>query len=113
MQNQSMQQEIREKIEALEKRYDINAIYAQRVFFLVQHAENMWEEAEQIIREKPKPFVKWVGGKRQLLKQFRSRHLYPPEGFDPKVSRYFEPFVGGGAVFFDLLPEKAFLSDWN
>lgn len=107
----SMTQETREKIRAIEKRYDINSIYAQRVFFSVRSAENPVQEAEKIIREKPKPFVKWVGGKRQLLKQFRALGLYPPEGFDPQRSRYFEPFVGGGAVFFDLLPEKAFLSE--
>ena len=57
-----------------------------------------------------KPFVKWVGGKRQLLKQFRD--LYPQD-FDPVKNQYFEPFVGGGAVFFDLQPCKATLSDWN
>ncbi|NTV22144.1 MAG: DNA adenine methylase [Candidatus Yonathbacteria bacterium] len=63
--------------------------------------------------QKPKPFVKWVGGKRQLLKQFRDMGLYPPVEFNPEKNRYFEPFVGGGAVFFDLLPQKAFLSDMN
>ncbi len=57
-----------------------------------------------------KPFVKWVGGKRQLLKQFRN--LYPQD-FNPTTNTYFEPFVGGGAVFFDLQPENAFISDWN
>ena len=62
---------------------------------------------------KPKPFVKWVGGKRQLLNQFKLRNLYPPDGFDAKKGKYFEPFVGGGAVFFDLLPKKAALSDMN
>ncbi len=60
-----------------------------------------------------KPFVKWVGGKRQLLKQFRFLNLYPPYVFNLKTSTYFEPFVGGGAVFFDLLPKKAVLSDLN
>lgn len=59
---------------------------------------------------KAKPFVKWVGGKRQLLKQFHD--LYPQD-FDPVNNKYFEPFVGGGAVFFDLQPCKATLSDWN
>lgn len=65
------------------------------------------------VAHKAKPFVKWVGGKRQLLKQFKELGLYPPDGFDPIHHRYFEPFVGGGAVFFDLAPEKAYLSDSN
>jgi DNA adenine methylase len=62
---------------------------------------------------KSKPFIKWVGGKRQLLKQFRLMNLYPPERFNSEVNKYFEPFVGGGAVFFDLLPKHAQLSDLN
>lgn len=59
-----------------------------------------------------KPFVKWVGGKRQLLSQFRELGLYPSE-LDDASGRYFEPFVGGGAVFFDLQPKKATISDLN
>ena len=43
-----------------------------------------------------RPFLKWVGGKRQLLPELR--RYYPPA-----IGRYFEPFVGSGAVFFDLL----------
>jgi len=44
---------------------------------------------------KPQPFVKWVGGKRGLLSQ-----IIP---FVPKeFGNYFEPFVGGGALFFEL-----------
>ncbi len=100
------------KILELQKTFDINIIYAQRVFELADK-QNLIFDATRIIKERPKPFVKWVGGKRQLLAQFRLMNLYPPEKFNPKVSRYFEPFVGGGAVFFDLLPEKAFLSDLN
>ncbi len=68
---------------------------------------------QKIIDTKPKPFVKWVGGKRQLIKQFRDLGLYPPENFDSSKNTYYEPFVGGGAIFFDLLPEKAELSDLN
>lgn len=43
----------------------------------------------------PRPFLKWAGGKRQLLP--RLREFYPPS-----PGAYFEPFVGSGAVFFDL-----------
>ncbi len=52
------------------------------------------------------PFVKWAGGKRQLLPELR-RHL--PATF----GRYFEPFVGGAALFFDLRPTSAVLGDMN
>jgi len=96
----------------LTKTFDINAIYAYRVF-LQANKNNLIEDAKKIIGSKPKPFVKWVGGKRQLLSQFRLLGLYPPFGFDPLTASYFEPFVGGGAVFFDLLPERAVLSDLN
>lgn len=44
------------------------------------------------------PFVKWAGGKRQLLTQIQERM---PE----KYNDYYEPFIGGGAVFFKLFPE--------
>lgn len=71
------------------------------------------DQAKNIIEDKPKPFVKWVGGKRQLLKQFRSLDLYPPDGYNSEKAKYFEPFVGGGAVFFDLLPKRGHLSDLN
>lgn len=52
------------------------------------------------------PFVKWAGGKRQLLPQIRERM---PE----KYNSYFEPFVGGGAVIFELLPTNALINDIN
>lgn len=53
-----------------------------------------------------KPILKWVGGKRQLLSEISP--LIPGE-FD----KYFEPFVGAGAVIFDLLPNKAVINDLN
>ena len=43
-----------------------------------------------------KPFIKWVGGKSQLLEEIRGK--YPS-----KIEKYCEPFVGGGAVLFDVL----------
>lgn len=52
------------------------------------------------------PFVKWAGGKRQLLPQIKERM---PE----KYNNYFEPFVGGGAVMFELLPANALINDIN
>ena len=52
------------------------------------------------------PFVKWAGGKRQLIPQIRERM---PE----KYNDYYEPFVGGGAVIFDLLPANALINDIN
>jgi len=102
----------KQAINEIQKNFDINAIFAHRVYLLADKT-NLLEDAARIIAEKPKPFVKWVGGKRQLLAQFRRLNLYPPERFDITTGRYFEPFVGGGAVFFDLLPEAGYLSDLN
>ena len=99
-------------IREIEKNFRVSYIYARGVYGRLPGPYSL-EKVAEIVAEKPKPFVKWVGGKRQLIKQFREMGLYPPEGFDPSKHSYFEPFVGGGAVFFDLLPAKAFLSDMN
>jgi DNA adenine methylase len=59
-----------------------------------------------------RPFLKWAGGKGQLLAQFE--RFYPRRG---EVKRYLEPFLGGGAVFFHVdavvQPARVFLSDSN
>lgn len=57
---------------------------------------------------KTKPFLKWVGGKGQLLFEITQR-------LPPSFDVYYEPFVGGGAVFFHLVDRltKAHLSDTN
>ena len=52
------------------------------------------------------PFVKWAGGKRLVRPQIRER-------MSQHYNRYFEPFVGGGAVLFDLQPEHALINDIN
>ncbi len=52
------------------------------------------------------PFVKWAGGKRQLIPQIKERM---PEQYND----YYEPFVGGGAVTFELLPANALINDIN
>jgi DNA adenine methylase len=59
-----------------------------------------------------RPFLKWAGGKTQLLPRFQA--LYPPAG---RARRYIEPFVGSAAVFFQvrrlLRPEEIILADGN
>ena len=52
------------------------------------------------------PVLKWVGGKRQLLPEIRKR-------VPTHYTKYYEPFVGGGAVLFDLQPENAVVNDIN
>lgn len=52
------------------------------------------------------PFIKWVGGKRQLLEILRERM--------PKTyGRYYEPFIGGGALLLDVQPKNAVINDVN
>lgn len=53
------------------------------------------------------PFIKWVGGKRQLLPQLIA--FLPEE----KYNTYYEPFIGGGALFLRLAPRKAIINDSN
>ena len=58
------------------------------------------------LREETYPIVKWVGGKRQLMFELLKNM--------PKTyNRYFEPFIGGGALFFELQPDNAYISDMN
>lgn len=62
-----------------------------------------------------KPFLKWAGGKGQLLDQFIK--LYPNELANGRIDTYIEPFVGGGAVLFYVLQnyniKKAYINDIN
>lgn len=55
---------------------------------------------------KTTPFIKWAGGKRQLLEQIKVR-------MPSTYNKYYEPFVGGGAVYFELQPEVATINDIN
>ncbi|MGQ0795741.1 MAG: DNA adenine methylase [Nitrosopumilaceae archaeon] len=70
----------------------------------------MKQQYKQILSLVPKPFVKWAGGKRQLI-PILSQHI------PKKFGTYFEPFVGGGAVLFYLTIEnpkiECFVSDLN
>jgi DNA adenine methylase len=64
---------------------------------------------------KAKPFLKWAGGKTQLLKQFES--FYPESLKLGKIKKYIEPFIGSGAVFLEICQkyeiESAHISDIN
>ena len=52
------------------------------------------------------PFLKWVGGKRQIIPAISK--MLPK-----RIANYYEPFVGGGALFFHLQPKKAVINDFN
>lgn len=62
-----------------------------------------------------KPFVKWAGGKRQLLPLINEN--LPEQLRKSKINRYVEPFVGGGAVLFDIISkykfEQIIINDYN
>jgi DNA adenine methylase len=66
-------------------------------------------------KTEPKPFLKWAGGKSQLLEQFEN--YYPNELRKKSIKNYVEPFLGGGALYFYLSRKynikNAFLSDLN
>jgi len=55
---------------------------------------------------KAKPFLKWAGGKRQILNELKK---YIPDEYNC----YYEPFVGAGALLFELSPKKAVINDSN
>jgi DNA adenine methylase len=61
-----------------------------------------------------KPFLKWAGGKSQILGHIRTKY---PDGLGISVTKYAEPFVGGGAVLFDVLSQytlnEVYISDIN
>jgi len=87
---------------------------------------NMWlipKDAEKPIdgrsirymtKKQMKPFVKWAGGKGQLLEKIRGTY---PNGLGESIDKYAEPFVGGGAVLFDVLAQydlkEVYISDIN
>src|SRR5215213_9331304 len=69
----------------------------------------------QLLGLRAKPFLKWAGGKTQLLPEIQKR--LPLELENGKIKRYIEPFIGGGAVFFNLSQffpfEEIIISDIN
>jgi DNA adenine methylase len=71
-------------------------------------AEERWGSLRPLQRPAARPFLKWAGGKGQALSGLK-RHL-PTLG---SSQTYYEPFLGGGAVFFHLSPPNAVLGDLN
>lgn len=67
-----------------------------------------YEEIEDVEIAKAKPFVKWVGGKRGVIKHLLAR-------IPTQINNYYEPFVGGGALFYEIASrvEYSYLSDLN
>ena len=68
-----------------------------------------WDLLKEELIKHVSPIVKWVGGKRQLLNDIK-KHL--PDDFGENT-RYYEPFIGGGAVLFHFQPRSAVINDTN
>ena len=82
----------------------IKSWWLKENFSSIDEAMSFFNINKEIINVKP--IVKWVWWKRQLVSQLEK--LFPKE-----FNNYFEPFLWGGAVFFNLQKEKSFLSDVN
>jgi DNA adenine methylase len=78
----------------------------------VKHKEEVPAKSDMPVA---KPFLKWAGGKGQLLQKFQE--LYPTALKENKIRQYYEPFLGSGAVFFDIARKfhirHAYLYDIN
>jgi DNA adenine methylase len=68
--------------------------------------ENVKRVPQTKITDSPKPFLQWVGGKREMLAQYSP---FLPTDYD----KYWEPFLGGGAMYFSLNPSKSVINDIN
>ena len=94
-----------------------NAIMVDNVWTIPANAKKPFELKDvshtKINQKKVKPFLKWAGGKGQLLHEIEK--YYPFK--DKTITKYVEPFVGGGAVVFDILSKynlkNVYISDIN
>lgn len=94
-----------------------NATMVGNMWIIPADAEKPIDARSLRYKEKPiklKPFIKWAGGKTQLLDEIQSVF---PNSIGREITKYAEPFVGGGAVLFELLSkydfEKIYISDIN
>lgn len=69
-----------------------------------EHMDRLAKRAAAPLSAQPRPFVRWAGSKRGLL-----THILPH--LPKQYGRYFEPFLGSGALYFLLEPESAFIND--
>lgn len=87
-----------------------------RSFFMHGYCVREYLSALTLKRMKAKPFIKWVGGKGQLIEQLD--RLLPNDFSERKDITYVEPFVGGGAMLFHMLSKypnikRAVINDVN
>ena len=80
----------------------------------IDHLKLISNDSNRLINAKNvKPFLKWAGGKTQLLEEIRKYYPF----MNKSITKYAEPFVGGGAVLFDILSkydlEEIYISDIN
>lgn len=95
----------------------IGAVFAGNTWIIPHNAikplDARTKEAS-LTSARAKPFLKWAGGKGQLLKEIEQ---YYPFSKDTTITKYAEPFVGGGAVLFDILNkfklQEVYISDIN
>lgn len=80
---------------------------------LIKETNNLKKQVSNTKLCDVKPSLKWAGGKGQLLKEIRKYYPF----VNQNITRYAEPFVGGGAVLFDILSnydlEEVYISDIN
>ncbi|UWV82739.1 Dam family site-specific DNA-(adenine-N6)-methyltransferase [Mycoplasmopsis cynos] len=67
---------------------------------------DIWRNNNKMTNSNLTPFVKWAGGKKQLINEIEKR-------LPKQIKNYYEPFVGGGAILFYLKPQKAYINDIN
>lgn len=95
-------------IEIKNKMYDIGE--EKKLWSVPNNTKNICKKKSELIA---KPFLKWAGGKGQLLSEIKK--YYP---FNERINKYVEPFIGGGAVLFDILNncstlKEIYISDIN